>query len=171
MRIRESDLLVRLALELDPRSAVKCVDLADTYGMLRDYEMAEMLFDRALSMGPPTAEIFHFKLKSVLLHFGNLDSARQVIRETGDYMDPVAALAMASQSGLAILGFWRFDLLDEDLEDLPDRIGGLFESPRLRGYYASMGQFYESLGQTDLVEVYCGSRCQQWNLRSFPGSY
>jgi tetratricopeptide (TPR) repeat protein len=147
----------RMALELDPRSAMKCLDLADTYMMLGDYDKADEVLDRAISVGAPSGEFFFFKLQNALNRYGSIDSLWRIVEEASKHMDPARIMALGSRTGLDILGFWRFGLLTQDLQSLPRRFGSLFDSPRRHVYYLSTAQIHEALGQSELARVYLDS--------------
>jgi len=147
----------RVALELDPRSAIKCVDLADSYVMLRRYDEANEMLDRAISVGSPSGEFFFFKIQASLMEHGSLDSARRIVQEASRHLDPARIMALGSRTGPDILGLWRFDLLAEDLATLPRRFENLFDSPRRHVYYLSRAQLADALGQSEQVDAYYDS--------------
>jgi tetratricopeptide (TPR) repeat protein len=147
----------RMALELDPRSAIKCLDLADSYMMLGNYDKADAFLDRAISVGSPSGDFFFFKIQNSLLEHGSIDSARKIVQEASQYMDPARVIALGSKTTLEVLGLWRFNLITEDLESLPRRFENLFDSPRRHVYYMSRGQIAELIGQPELMQVYYDS--------------
>ncbi len=147
----------QMALQLDPRSAIKCLDLADTYMILGAYEPADDMLDRAISVGSPSGEFFFYKIQNAINRYGNLDSARRIVAEASQHMDPARVMALGSRTSIEILGFWRFNLITEDLESLPRRFENLFDSPRRHVYYLSVAQIHEALGQSNLMDTYLDS--------------
>ena len=67
------------ALRYDPRSALRTLDLADTYMSVRKYPEAERLFDRAIQLAPDWAEPYAYKAMLYLVWRGDLKGARAVV--------------------------------------------------------------------------------------------
>ena len=67
------------ALRYDPRSALRTLDLADTYMSVRKYPEAERLYDRAIQLAPDWAEPYAYKAMLHLAWRGDLTQARTVI--------------------------------------------------------------------------------------------
>ncbi|HEU5041360.1 MAG TPA: tetratricopeptide repeat protein, partial [Gemmatimonadales bacterium] len=67
------------ALRYDPRSALRTLDLADTYMSTRNYVAAEPLFDRAIQLTPDWAEPYAYKAMLYLVWHGDLPRARAVL--------------------------------------------------------------------------------------------
>ena len=67
------------ALRYDPRSALRTLDLADTYMSVRNYPEAERLFDRAIQLAPDWAEPYAYKAMLHLVWRGDLTLARAVV--------------------------------------------------------------------------------------------
>ena len=67
------------ALRYDPRSALRTLDLADTYMSTRRYPEAEPLFDRAIQLAPDWAEPYAYKAMLYLVWHGDLPRARAVL--------------------------------------------------------------------------------------------
>ncbi len=67
------------ALRYDPRSALRTLDLADTYTSVRRYPEAERLYDRAIQLAPDWAEPYAYKAMLYLIWRGDLTHARAVV--------------------------------------------------------------------------------------------
>jgi serine/threonine-protein kinase len=68
------------ALELDPRSAVRAIEVAETYALLRDRTEAEPYFDRAISLSPDWAKPYENKATWLYLRLeGNTERATHVL--------------------------------------------------------------------------------------------
>ncbi len=67
------------ALRYDPRSALRTLDLADTYTSTRNYPEAERLYDRAIQLAPDWAEPYAYKAMLYLIWRGDLTHARAVV--------------------------------------------------------------------------------------------
>jgi tetratricopeptide (TPR) repeat protein len=71
---------LRRAVELDPRSGVKHMDLFEVYLRQRQYGPAERYVDRALAL-QPDAPIYIYKAMLVVTRDGDLDAATRVLTE------------------------------------------------------------------------------------------
>jgi TolB-like protein/Flp pilus assembly protein TadD len=69
------------AVRYDPRSALRTLDLADTYMSLGDPGAAERTFDRAIQLAPDWAEPWAYKAMLQLVSRGDLGRAREVIAQ------------------------------------------------------------------------------------------
>jgi TolB-like protein/Flp pilus assembly protein TadD len=69
------------ALRYDPRSALRTLDLADTYMSFRRYEEAERLFDRSAQLAPDWAEPYAYKAMLYLVWKGDLARSRAVVAQ------------------------------------------------------------------------------------------
>jgi serine/threonine-protein kinase len=69
------------AVRYDPRSALRALDLADTYMSLRRYPEAERAFDRAIQLSPDWAEPWAYKAMLQLVWRGDRKRARSVMVE------------------------------------------------------------------------------------------
>jgi TolB-like protein/tetratricopeptide (TPR) repeat protein/tRNA A-37 threonylcarbamoyl transferase component Bud32 len=69
------------AVRYDPRSALRALDLADTYMSLRNYPEAERTFDRAIQLSPDWAEPWAYKAMLQLAWRGDRERAHAVIAE------------------------------------------------------------------------------------------
>jgi serine/threonine-protein kinase len=100
---------LRKAVELDPRSVVKHMDLFEVYLRQRQYPAAEQYVDRALAL-MPEAPLYVFKAMMVVTRDGDLNAATRVLEEG------------ARKAGLQNLGAWtaQFDLGAALWHRLPD---------------------------------------------------
>ena len=69
------------AVRYDPRSALRALDLADTYMSLRHYPEAERTFDRAIQLSPDWAEPWAYKAMLQLIWRGDADRAHRVMAQ------------------------------------------------------------------------------------------
>ncbi len=100
---------LRKAVELDPRSAVKHMDVFEVYLRQRQYAAAEPYVDRALAL-VPESPIYVFKAMMVVSRDGDLVAATRVLEEG------------ARKAGLQNLAAWtaQFDLGAALWHRLPD---------------------------------------------------
>ena len=101
------------AVRYDPRSALRTLDLADTYMSLRDYAEAERRFDRAIQLAPDWAEPYAYKAMLHLVWRGDRARARAVIGQALTRVSPgrmaqallipdaISASLLTSDSGFA----------------------------------------------------------------------
>jgi serine/threonine-protein kinase len=101
------------AVRYDPRSALRTLDLADTYMSVRDYAEAERRFDRAIQLAPDWAEPYAYQAMLYLVWRGDRERAREVIRRaltrvSGGRMaqalvipDAISASLLTADSGFA----------------------------------------------------------------------
>jgi serine/threonine-protein kinase len=69
------------AVRYDPRSALRALDLADTYMSLRHYPEAERTYDRAIQLSPDWAEPWAYKAMLQLIWRGDPGRARAVMTQ------------------------------------------------------------------------------------------
>jgi TolB-like protein/Tfp pilus assembly protein PilF len=95
---------LRRAVELDPRSLVKHMDVFEVYLRQRQYEPAEQFVDRALAL-QPDAPIYIFKAMFVVTRNGDLGAATQVLEEGIRHagVDDLAAWTAQFDMGAALL--------------------------------------------------------------------
>ena len=100
---------LRKAVELDPRSAVKNMDVFEVYLRQRQYAAAEQFVDRALAL-QPDAPIYVFKAMMVVSRDGDLAAATRVLEQG------------ARKAGLQKLAAWtaQYDLGAALWHRLPD---------------------------------------------------
>jgi serine/threonine-protein kinase len=100
---------LRKAVELDPRSAVKHMDVFEVYLRQRQYAAAEPYVDRALAL-VPESPIYVYKAMMVVSRDGDLAAATRVLEEG------------ARKAGLQSLAAWtaQFDLGAALWHRLPD---------------------------------------------------
>ena len=89
-RGRWDSALVRFqeAVRYDPRSALRTLDLADTYMSMRDYAEAERRFDRAIQLAPDWAEPYAYKAMLYLVWRGDRTRARAVVGQALTRVSP-----------------------------------------------------------------------------------
>jgi TolB-like protein/Tfp pilus assembly protein PilF len=76
------------AVRYDPRSALRTLDLADTYMSMRNYAEAERRFDRAIQLAPDWAEPYAYKAMLHLVWRGDRARARAVIGQALTRVSP-----------------------------------------------------------------------------------
>ncbi len=79
------------AIESNPRAADIIRQRGETLTLLREYQEAEVSYDRALELTPDISAIYYDKLKNTLLWTGDIASARR-IQETGKRLGKVDEL-------------------------------------------------------------------------------
>ena len=76
------------AVRYDPRSALRTLDLADTYMAMRRYAEAEGGYDRAIQLAPDWAEPYAYKAMLYLIWQGDRDRARAVVGQALTRVSP-----------------------------------------------------------------------------------
>ncbi len=72
---------LRRAVDLDPRSMVKTLDLYEVYLRQRNYVEAELYVDRAIALAPDMASPYVFKAILIVARDGDVPAARRTIQE------------------------------------------------------------------------------------------
>jgi serine/threonine-protein kinase len=100
-----------LAVELDPKSVEKAEGLAFTYYLMRRYNDAERMVNRAISLGPDQYQLYGLRILVYLSWRGDLVKAAAVLRETAEGI-PVQELVdqLATYFGISF-----FQILDSAL--------------------------------------------------------
>ena len=80
-RLEEALASFHSALELDPRSSARAVDLGETYAVARRYELAEQYLDRAIALAPELPLGYLFKAELEIFSQGDTARARAVLRQ------------------------------------------------------------------------------------------
>src|SRR5262249_48105308 len=78
---------LKRAVELDPRSYGKLIDLAETTNLLREYPQAERLTDRAITLAPDLPAGYTLKMVTYLGWKGHPASAADVMRDALRHVD------------------------------------------------------------------------------------
>jgi len=141
------------ALELDPRSLRKLLDLADTYAEARRYGDAERVYDRATALAPDDADVLAGKL-ILCLYKGDTAGARRVLEAARPYMDPVKVLW---RSWADLGGPWRFRLYPDIMQDPEGRLAhAIFPDPR-EWCFLPLAEIYTAAGDSGRARVYYDS--------------
>jgi serine/threonine-protein kinase len=144
---------LRRAVELDPRSVVKQMDVFEVYLRQRQYAPAERFVDRALAL-QPNAPIYIYKAMLVVTRDGDLDAATAVLREgiRRAGMETMAAWTPQFELGAALwtrLGDSARRMTDSvSIERFADDSAGYYlvkaRARRHRGDLKSSLAFYDS---------------------------
>jgi serine/threonine-protein kinase len=135
---------LRRAVELDPRSVVKHMDVFEVYLRQRHFGAAEQYLDRALSL-QPDAPIYVFKAMMLVTRDGDLAAATRVLEEG------------ARRAGLQDLAGWtaQYDLGAALWHRLPDSAQAAMDAVTMAtvgadsaGYYLLKGRIYRLRGLT-----------------------
>jgi tetratricopeptide (TPR) repeat protein len=78
-KIQQAVISFRKVYEFDPRSFESPFELGNTYLLLREYEQAILMIDRAISLTPDVVDAYFYKAKTYLLMGGESKKARAVI--------------------------------------------------------------------------------------------
>lgn len=131
------------ALELNPESALLCIDIGNSYNALKQFDKAEKYYKRALTYNPDLAEIFYNKAIQVR------DVSRPVDKEQiGAYLDksieinPMFLPAHLTKAGL-LLDEKKYD---EAISDLTPLISKVFH-PDIINAMSLRGEAYHKSGQ------------------------
>lgn len=132
-------------------------DIINTHVIMRDYSEANRLLDSLLQFTTDSGAVYYWKIGLILLDKGDIQAARQLLVEAATHLDPVNILWNPWRVGPNILGLWRFDLLEGDLQELPNRLATNFVSSRKHLYYANMAEIYRLLNQPDSAKTFYDS--------------
>ncbi len=80
-KLDEAATCLKLATEVDPLSPRIALELGTTYLLIRKYQEAERLYDRAIFLNPDSSRTFWCKTRLYLIAEGNITKARQVLEE------------------------------------------------------------------------------------------
>jgi eukaryotic-like serine/threonine-protein kinase len=72
---------LKRAVELDPRSYGKLIDLAETTSLVRDYPRAEQLADRAIVLAPDLPAGYNFKMTISMNREGRIEKILAIMRD------------------------------------------------------------------------------------------
>ena len=78
-KVQQAVISFKKVYEIDPRSFQSAFEIGLTYLLLREYEQAIQMIDRAISLKPDVVEAYFFKAKTYLLKGGAIKEARAVI--------------------------------------------------------------------------------------------
>jgi len=98
--------------ELDPRSAVRALDVGATYVNMRNYPEAERYFDRAISLAPDWILPYYFKALLYVIWEGSTVKANKVLQEAAGKVDPPQLPCL----------WFEFDLLDGNYRKALERL-------------------------------------------------
>ncbi len=87
-KFQESIKAHEAALELDPRNDEVALNVAVTYGALRDFDNALRAFDRALAVKPDDPDYLGGKAATVILATGDLDDAERILEPAAEVGGP-----------------------------------------------------------------------------------
>jgi TolB-like protein/Tfp pilus assembly protein PilF/tRNA A-37 threonylcarbamoyl transferase component Bud32 len=144
---------LRKAVELDPRSVVKHMDLFEVYLRQRQYGAAEQYVDRALAL-QPDAPIYVFKAMLVVTRDGDLASATRVLEEG------------ARRAGLQNLAAWtaQYDLgaalwhrLPDSAQKAVDGVTMTMVGADSAGYYLLKARMHRLRGHEAVSRAYFDS--------------
>ena len=144
------------AAELDPRSPAITGQLANILIFMRQYPEAEQVLNHAITLTPDNPAVYANKIELYLLWKGASRQTRQVIKEASTYMNPVTVMWRGSES-IHRLGYWRFGLLDQEVDDVLSMFSNIYPDGREQGYYFSMAQFHNLAHRPELSRAYYDS--------------
>jgi serine/threonine-protein kinase len=144
---------LRRAVDLDPRSLVKNLDLFEVYLRRREYRQAGRYIDRALEL-EPDSPVYFYKAILVLARDGNLDAAAGVLKEgirrVG--MDAVVYWAPQSDAGAML---WRS--LDSTAQAAVERLSIDRFGTDSGGYYLVKARAHRYRGDLATGRIYFDS--------------
>jgi len=143
------------AVELDPRSADKAYDLADTYEHMRMYPEAERYYDRAIAFTPDWLTLYVRKTRLYLFWEGRTEKARAAMAE---------ALNNPGSAHDSYVAYWWI-LLEVFDRNFQNALSKLFSVPLeafdWHDYFIPKtllaGQLYELMKEARLKQVYYDS--------------
>ena len=146
-------------VQLDPRSTDAIYNLAETYELLRKYDLALRSYDKAIANNPDGPFPWWERLESLLSSGASLAEVRQSLNEALGRVDFVqvsrAAAGIASTASFAVTP--RFLLTDDPAHQ--QRVEGLSASDFVdtAGYYDIKADLYRAKRQSQLERAYLDS--------------
>ena len=144
---------LRRAMELDPRSVVKTLDLFEVYLRRRDYAEAERYLARALVL-EPDSPAYIYRAILIVARDGDLEAAagalKEGIRRAG--VDDVVVWAPTFDLGAAL---WR--TLDGSAQVAMDRLSLASFGADSAGYYLAKARARRYRGDTKISRMYFDS--------------
>ncbi len=144
------------AAAIDPRSPAIHERLAQSHLYLRNYSEAEQVLDHISTLTADVAGVYADKIELALLWHGDVEEARAVVLEAANYVNPISFLGEGSQI-INRLGYWRFGLLQEDLNDIIVAYNASRSKIAKQKYYFSMAQLYNLANRPGLSSTYYDS--------------
>jgi len=80
------------AVQLDPRNQLLVANLARTYERMRRYREAERHWNRLIAIEPRNPSFYAAKANNILLADGDIERARDVVRDASSHVDPAVVL-------------------------------------------------------------------------------
>jgi TolB-like protein/Tfp pilus assembly protein PilF len=141
------------AVELDPKSMVKNLDLFEVYLRRREYREAERHVNRALEL-EPDSPAYLFKAILVMARDGDMDAAAAVLKNGIVRAGMEASVFWTSQSDIGAAIWQRLDSTAQTALDLLtiDRFG-----TDSGGYYLAKGRSYRYRGNINTSRIYFDS--------------
>jgi serine/threonine-protein kinase len=153
---------LRRAVDLDPRSLVKNLDLFELYMRRREYSEAERYVDRALEL-EPDSPVWVYKALLIVARDGDLEKAADVFREgiRRAGMDAVVRWAPQFNIGAAV---WQD--LDSTAQAAVDRLSLDRYGADSGGYYLAKARTRHYRGDVRTARVYFDSAAKVLQGRS-----
>jgi serine/threonine-protein kinase len=144
---------LRRALDLDPRSGVKTLDLFEVYVRRRDYAAAERYLARALEL-EPDSPAYIYQALLIIARDGDLRAASAALRKgiPRAGAEDVAFWALQFDIGPAL---WRSQ--DSSAQVAADRLSMVPFGPDSAAYYLTKARVRRSRADTQLARVYFDS--------------
>lgn len=92
-----------------------------------------------------------------LLWDGSIEKARQVIREAANHVDPVEVMSSTAAWLIRGVGFWRFGLIETDIERVLRQYPKTSTAAMREAYYFGMAELFKLMGQPDSSRAYYDS--------------
>jgi non-specific serine/threonine protein kinase len=143
----ESATLLEKACDLNPRDHISIQELGFTYLMMRKYDLAERMFDRAFFFNSPDPILGTMRILVPLLR-GDVEHAKEVLMEMSKTVGP-AALGMEMQSfaPVRILADSYAPLFNQVPEDQ-------YEIVDTTMFHLGLAEMYSQLGDTEKAREY-----------------
>lgn len=135
------------ALELNPDSALLCMDLGNSYNAIHQFDEAEKYYKRALTYNPELAEIYYNKAIKIRdsVQYADKEQLKAYLDKCID-INPMFIPAHLSKAGL-LIGEQRHE---EAITELSSIIGKVFH-PDIVQAIALRGEAYRLSGQTPMA--------------------
>ena len=150
------------ATQLDPRSLDPTLEAASTAMVMRRYNEAEELVDRALALAPDIASCYFMKSWISLARYGDLAKFKDILDKAGQFVDK-DRLAFQWE-----IYYWMSHDCQTALTQAKSVGDGSFRDSV--DYYSSKAEFYECLGDKTNCRIYNDSALAvaQDRLRQHP---
>jgi TolB-like protein/Tfp pilus assembly protein PilF len=144
-KFREALAYFERGLERDPRSLDLVASIAVTHKFLRQYELAERYFERAIAIDPAYPRVYRNLAELAIQRSGDVDRAVAIVERAAERMDPARAVLPSTFLSRVLAKRLGERLRDASVTSSPDLPLALY------GYDSDLNPFNLHLGKGFLL--------------------